>query len=146
MKEYKRENNEDIRFSLHDSNIIDLDFDYDRNALILKTQYGYVDIKNNEMVEGDIIIEEVHLEDSYVYLHEYKNVLSGNVGGFVGEKMDLGTFISAFSLKFKSLNVMSEFDSYKTYMLTGFLSRGMDELEVFVEIFYDGNLLYRVRK
>lgn len=143
MKEYKRKHL-DQRFSLHDANIIDIDFDYDNNDLIFKTQYGFVAIKENEMVEGEIILKEVSLEDSYVYIMEYKNVLAGNVGSFVGEKMDLQSFISAFYTKFKNIDVVSEYDSYKTYLLTGFLSRGDEYLEVNIEIFYQGEFLYRV--
>ncbi len=101
MKEYKR-NYTNQRFSLHDANIIDIDFDYDNNDLIFKTQYGYVNIDKNEMVVGEIILKDVSLEDSYVYIKEYKNVLAGNVGSFVGEKMELQNFISAFYTKFKN--------------------------------------------
>ena len=143
MKEYKRIYT-DQRFSLHDANIIDIDFDLDCHDLILKTQYGFVDINKNEMVEGEIILKDVSLEDSYVYILEYKNVLAGNVGSFVGEKMDLQNFISAFYTKFKNIDVVSEYDSYKTYLLTGFLSRGNEYLEVNIEIFYCGDFLYRV--
>lgn len=143
MKEYKRKYT-DQRFSLHDANIIDIDFDLDSHDLIFKTQYGFVDIKENEMVKGEIILKDVSLEDSYVYIMEYKNVLAGNVGSFVGEKMDLQNFISAFYTKFKNIDVVSEYDSYKTYLLTGFLSRGNEDLEVNIEIFYHGDFLYRV--
>lgn len=143
MKEYKRKHL-DQRFSLHDANIIDIDFDLDCHDLILKTQYGFVDINKNEMVEGEIILKDISLEDSCVYIMEYKNVLAGNVGSFVGEKMDLQNFISAFYTKFKNIDVVSEYDSYKTYLLTGFLSRGDEYLEVNIEIFYQGDFLYRV--
>lgn len=143
MKEYKR-NYTDQRFGLHDANIIDIDFDLDSHELIFKTQYGFVDIKKNEMVEGEIILKDVSLEDSYIYIMEYKNVLTGNVGSFVGEKMDLQNFISAFYTKFKNIDVVSEYDSYKTYLFTGFLSRGDEVLEVSMEIFYQGDFLYRV--
>ena len=143
MKEYKRKHL-DQRFSLHDANIIDIEYDYETNDLIFKTQYGFVDINKNEMVEGEIILKDVSLEDSYVYILEYKNVLAGNVGSFVGEKMELQNFISAFYAKFKNIDVVSEYDSYKTYMLTGFLSRGDEHLEVNIEIFYCGDFLYRI--
>lgn len=145
MTEYKKEINSNLRFSLHDANIIDLDFDYDKNALVFKTQYGFVDIEKNEMVDGDIILEGVSLENSYVYIMEYKNVLTGNIGSFIGEKMDLQTFISAFYSKFGSFEVMSEYDSYKTWLLTGFLKREDDILEANLEIFYEGDFIYKVR-
>lgn len=143
MKEYKR-NYTDQRFSLHDANIIDIDFNYETNNLIFKTQYGFVDIKKDEMVEGEIILKDVSLEDSYVYIMEYKNVLTGNVGSFFGEKMELQNFISAFYTKFKNIDVISEYDSYKTYLLTGFSSRGHEDIEVSIEVFYHGDFLYMV--
>lgn len=143
MKEYKRKNT-DQRFSLHDANIIDIKYNYETNDLIFKTQYGFVDINKNEMVEGEIILKDVSLEDSYVYILEYKNVLAGNVGSFVGEKMNLYSFIATFYTKFKNIDVISEYDSYKTYALTGFLSRGDEDLEVSMEIFYCGDFLYRI--
>ena len=41
--------------------------------------------------------------------------------------------------------VMSEYDSYMTYMLSGFLKRGSEELEANIEIFYNGDIIYNVR-
>ena len=98
------------------------------------------------MVEGEIILEGVSWDDSYVYIMEYKNVLTGNVGSFVGEKMYLGNFIDAFYSKFGSFDVMSEYDSYMTYMLSGFLKRGNEDLEANIEIFYNGDFIYNVKE
>ena len=131
-----------LKFSLHDANIVEIDFDYDQSALILKPDSGFVDIENDKMVDGEIRIEGVSLDDSYVYIMEYKNVLTGNIGSFVGEKMDLQSFLSAFPTKFGSFDVMSEYDGYKSLLLTGFLSRGEDDLEALIEIFYHGDFYY----
>lgn len=145
MAKYLREKSPNFKFSLHDAKIIDIDYDYGENRLIFKTQSGFIDIERNEMVEGEIILEGVSLDDSYVYIMEYKNVLTGNVGSFVGEKMYLSDFVGAFDSKFGSFDVMSEYDSYMTYMLSGFLKRGNEELEANIEIFYNGDFIYNVR-
>lgn len=144
MQDHKRRVQEDARFSLHDAKVIDMDFEDDKKTLVFKTQNGFVDIEKNKVVQGEVGIEGTSLEDSYVYIMEYKNVLTGNIGSFIGEKMNLLTFISAFHTKFLSFDIMSEYDSYKTYVLSGFLSRGEDDLEARIEIFYWGDFVYRV--
>lgn len=145
MAKFLREKPSNFKFSLHDAKIIDIDYDYGENRLIFKTQSGFIDIERNEMVDGEIILEGVSWEDSYVYIMEYKNVLTGNVGSFIGEKMYLSNFVDAFYSKFGSFDVMSEYDSYMTYMLSGFLKRGSEELEANIEIFYNGDFIYNVR-
>lgn len=145
MAKYLREKPSNFKFSLHDAKIIDIDYDYDENRLTFKTQSGFIDIERNEMVDGEIILEGVSWDDSYVYIMEYKNVLTGNVGSFVGEKMYLGNFIDAFYSKFGSFDVMSEYDSYMTFMLSGFLKRESEDLEANIEIFYNGDFVYNVR-
>lgn len=145
MAKFLREKSPNFKFSLHDAKIIDIDYDYGENRLIFKTQRGFIDIERNEMVDGEIILEGVSWDDSYVYIMEYKNVLTGNVGSFVGEKMYLSNFVDAFYSKFGSFDVMSEYDSYMTYMLSGFLKRGNEELEANIEIFYNGDVIYNVR-
>lgn len=145
MAKYLREKPSNFKFSLHDAKIIDIDYDYGENRLIFKTQSGFIDIERNEMVDGEIILEGVSWDDSYVYIMEYKNVLTGNVGSFVGEKMYLSNFVDAFYSKFGSFDVMSEYDSYMTFMLSGFLKRGSEELEANIEIFYNGDIIYNVK-
>ncbi|WP_308553399.1 hypothetical protein [uncultured Peptoniphilus sp.] len=145
MAKYLREKPSNFKFSLHDAKIIDIDYDYGENRLIFKTQSGFIDIERNEMADGEIILEGVSWDDSYVYIMEYKNVLTGNVGSFVGEKMYLSNFVDAFYSKFGSFDVMSEYDSYMTFMLSGFLKRGSEELEANIEIFYNGDIIYNVR-
>ena len=145
MAKFLREKLPDFKFSLHDAKIIDIDYDYGENRLIFKTQSGFIDVERNEMVDGEIILEGVFWDDSYVYIMEYKNVLTGNVGSFVGEKMYLSNFVDAFYSKFGSFDVMSEYDSYMTYMLSGFLKRGSEDLEANIEIFYNGDIIYNVR-
>lgn len=144
MAKFLREKSPDFKFSLHDAKIIDIDYDYGENRLIFKTQSGFIDIERNEMVDGEIILEGVSWDDSYVYIMEYKNVLTDNVGSFVGEKMYLGDFVSEFDSKFGSFDVMSEYDSYMTYVVSGFLKRGNEELEANIEIFYNGDFIYNV--
>lgn len=145
MAKYLREKSPNFKFSLHDAKIIDIEYDYGENRLIFKIQSGFIDVERNEIVEGEIILEGVSWDDSYVYIMEYKNVLTGNVGSFIGEKMYLGDFVGAFDSKFGSFDVMSEYDSYMTYMLSGFLKRGNEELEANIEIFYKGDIIYNVR-
>lgn len=146
MTKYLREKSPDFKFSLHDAKIIDIEFDYGENRLIFKTQSGFIDIERNEMVDGEIILKGVSWDNSYVYIMEYKNVLTGNVGRFIGEKMYLGDFVGAFDSKFGSFDVMSEYDSCMTYMLSGFLKRGNEDLEANIEIFYNGDFIYNVKE
>ena len=92
-----------------------------------------------------MIITGVSPEDSYVTIMEYKNVLTGNVGSFVGEKMTLVSFLDAFDSKFKATDIMSAYHGYKSCFITGYLSRGDEDLEIYMDIFYRGDFIYRVR-
>lgn len=146
MTDYKREKEAGDRFSLHDAHIIAMDFDYDSGELRLLPQYGFADTAADGMVDGEVIITGVSFEDSYITLMEYKNVLAGNVGGFVGEKMTLATFFDAFDSKFKAMDIMSTYHDYKNCFITGYLSRGDEALEIYMDIFYRGDFIYRVRE
>lgn len=146
MTDYTRKKEAGERFSLHDAHIIAMDFDYDSGELHLVPQYGFADIAADGMVEGEVVITGVSTEDSYISLMEYKNVLAGNVGGFVGEKMTLETFYDAFHSKFKAMDIMSTYHGYKNCFITGYLSRGDEDLEIYMDIFYRGDFIYRVRE
>lgn len=146
MTDYKREKEAGERFSLHDAHIIAMDVDYDSGELRLLPQYGFVDTVADAMVDGEVIITGVSPDDSYVTIMEYKNVLTGNVGAFVGEKMTLTTFHDAFHSKFKAIDIMSTYHGYKNCFITGFLSRGDEALEIYMDIFYRGDFIYRVRE
>lgn len=146
MTDYKRERETGDRFSLHDAHIVAMDCDYDNGELRLVPQYGFVDTLTDTMVEGEVIITGVSPEDSYITIMEYKNVLTGNVGGFVGEKMTLVSFLDAFDSKFKAMDIMSSYHGYKSCFITGFLSRGDEALEIYMDIFYRGDFIYRVRE
>lgn len=141
MKEYIREKNFNFKFSLHDAAIID--FVRQNDNLFIKTDYGYIDILENKCVDGDILITDVSFEDSYVYLMEYKEVLCGNIGNFKGEKICLDTFVKSFSNNFLKLDVIGEYDSYNTIVLSGFLSNSKDIFEAWFEIYFDGDFIYR---
>lgn len=78
-----------------------------------------------------MIITGASPEDSYVTIMEYKNVLTGNVGSFVGEKMTLVSFLDAFDSKFNAMDIMSAYHGYKSCFITGYLSRGDDDLEIY---------------
>lgn len=146
MTDYKRERETGDRFGLHDTHIVAMDCDYDSGELRLMPQYGFVDTMTDTMVEGDVIITGASPEDSYVTIIEYKNVLTGNVGGFVGEKMTLVSFLDAFDSKFKAMDIMSSYHGYKSCYITGYLSRGEEALEIYMDIFYRGDFIYRVRE
>ena len=146
MTDYKREKEAGDRFSLHDVHIIAMDYDYDSGELRLIPQYGFVDTEADAMVDGEVIITGVSPDDSYVTILEYKNVLTGNVGGFVGEKMTLATFLDAFDSKFGAMDIMSTYHGYKNCFITGYLSRGDEALEIYMDIFYRGDFIYRVRE
>lgn len=146
MTDYKRERETGDLFSLHDAHIVAIYCDFDRGELRLKPQYGFVDTASDEMVEGEVIITGVSFEDSYITIMEYKNVLTGNVGSFVGEKMTLVSFLDAFDSKFKAIDIMSTNHGYMSCFITGFLSRGDDDLEIYMDIFYRDDFIYRVRE
>ena len=146
MTDYKREKEAGDRFSLHDAHIVDVDFGYEREVLCLIPQCGFVDTEADAMVDGEVIVTGVSPEDSYIYIMEYKNVLTGNVGAFVGEKMTLATFLDAFHSKFKAMDIMSTYHGYKNCLITGFLRRGDEDLEIYMDIFYRGDFIYRVRE
>lgn len=146
MTDYKRERETGDRFSLHDAHIVAMDCDYDSGELRLVPQYGFVDTMTDSMVEGEVIVTGVSPEDSYVTIIEYKNVLTGNVGSFVGEKMTLVSFLDAFDSKFKAMDIMSSYHGYKSCFITGYLSRGDEDLEIYMDLFYRGNFIYRVRE
>ena len=146
MTDYKKTKDTGDRFSLHDAHIIAMDYDYEQEKLRLLPQYGFVDTAADAMVDGEVIITGVSVEDSYISIMEYKNVLTGNVGSFVGEKMTLTTFHDAFHSKFKAIDIMSTYHGYKNCFITGFLSRGDEALEIYMDIFYRGDFIYRVRE
>lgn len=64
-------------------------------------------------------------------------------GGFVGEKMTLATFFDAFHSKFNAMDIMSTYHGYKNCFITGFLSRGDENLEIYMDLFYRGDFIYR---
>lgn len=146
MTDYKREKEAGDRFSLHDAHIIAMDVDYDSGELRFIPQYGFVDTAADAMVDGEVIITGVSPDDSYATIMEYKNVLAGNVGGFVGEKMTLATFLDAFDTKFGAMDIMSTYHGYKSCFITGYLSRGDEDLEIYMDIFYRGDFICRVRE
>lgn len=146
MTDYKRERETGDHFGLHDAHIVAMDCDYDSGELRLMPQYGFVDTMTDTMVEGDVIITGASPEDSYVTIIEYKNVLTGNVGGFVGEKMTLVSFLDAFDSKFNAMDIMSSYHGYKSCFITGYLSRGDEDLEIYMDLFYRGDFIYRVRE
>ncbi|WP_159082077.1 hypothetical protein [Aedoeadaptatus coli] len=146
MIDYKRKHETGDRFSLHDAHIIAMDYDYEMEELRLLPQYGFVDIQADTMVDGEVVITGVSFEDSYVTILEYKNVLAGNVGSFVGEKMTLTTFLTAFDSKFKAIDIMSTYHGHKICFITGYLSRDDEALEINMDIFYRGDFIYRVRE
>lgn len=145
MTDYKKTKDTGDRFSLHDAHIIAIDYDYEMEELRLLPQYGFIDTAADAMVDGEVVITGVSLDDSYITLMEYKNVLAGNVGGFVGEKMTLATFLDAFYSKFNAMDIMSTYHGYKNCFITGFLSRGDEDLEIYMDIFYRGDFINRVR-
>lgn len=143
MRKEIRDKVRESRFSLHDAKIIGMQ--KQGEDLLLETDYGFVDILRNKMVEGDILIKGVSFEDSYVYIMEYKNVLCGNVGSFTGEKMTLETFIGQFQNEFASFDIINEYEGYHSFYMNGFLSRSHMVLEASIDIFYRGDFIYQIR-
>lgn len=61
-------------------------------------------------------------------------------------KNDPHHFYDAFHSKFKAMDIMSTYHGYKNCFITGFLSRGDEDLEIYMDIFYRGDFIYRVRE
>ena len=142
MKTYKRKI-VDQRFSLHDSKIIKIQKEED--DLVFFFDYGFVDIHENRMVEGRLRIKGYRPDDSSVYIIDYGDNLCGNPGKFTGKKMSLDDFIKNFNENKMTLDVMTEYDAYGTYVLDGFLNMDMQCQEVRLEIFYlMGQVYYEI--
>lgn len=149
MKQYIRPKNEALRFSLHDARILDFQFDYDSDTLTLVMDAGYVDIEKDAVVEGNVVIRGVSLEDSYVYLFDYRNVLCGNMGSFEGEKLTLESFLCAYPTRFRGFDLASEYDGYRAFGMSGMISRNSErpeEAEAIFDIYYQGDFVYEVRE
>lgn len=142
MKTYKRKT-VDQRFSLHDSKIIRIQKEED--DLVFLFDYGFVDIHEDRMVEGRFRIKDSRPEDSYAYLMDYGENLCGNPGEFTGKKMSLDDFIKDFNENKMTLDVMTEYDAYGTYVLDGFLNMDRHCQEVRLEMFYlMGQVYYEI--
>lgn len=142
MKTYKNQEIKDGEYSLHDANIIDIYMDGD--DLILVTSSGYVDLRENKQVDGNIRIKDISLEDSYVYLMEYKKVLCGNPGKFIGEKMRLKKFLKKFKKSQDHIDIIDEYHAYMTLSLGGFFTHKEKIKEIKLDLFYRGDLLYEL--
>lgn len=144
MKIYKREKYSDQAYSLHDASIINIYRDGD--DLVLETDYGYVDIKNNTMVYGNIRIKDVSFDDSYVYTMAYKKVLCGNPGKFKGKKMELGKFIKKFKKTEDKVEIVEESQAYRRINLSGFIMKKDKIKEIFLDIYYLGDFVYEIEE
>ena len=132
MKIYDKE-----KLSFHDTGVLDLDYDFEKNTLRLITDYGLA-IEGYE--DFDISIGDISLDDSYVYILDYKNVLAGNIGVFAGEKLGLLDLITSYDSKFKRIDLTGDLHSYKGIFITGYIQRGEELLEIFIDIFYHGEI------
>ena len=136
-------------FSLHDARIIDFEWDEARKNLRLCTDYGFADLRTDEMSDGDILIEGVSLEDSYVCLLKYIDVLCGNPGRFSGEKMTLADFIRVWTERYTGFDLMGEYYGFRSFVTEGFLmtkSQKPEALEAYFEIYYEGDFVYELRE
>lgn len=135
---------DDLEFSLHDANIIDI---YkDKNDLILESDYGFVDLRSNMQVDGNIRIQEISLEDSYVYLLTYKKVLCGNLGKFTGEKMTLKKFLKKFQKAKGHIDIIDEYHAYQILSLGGFFTHKSQIKEIKIDFFYRGDIVYQIEE
>lgn len=134
------------KYSLHDVAIIDLDYDFYKNELSLITDYGIMTIGEKKQTDFDLAIGGVGLDDSYVYILDYKNVLAGNKGAFVGEKLGLLDLITSYDSKFKKIDIVSDLHSYREVLLIGYIQRGQEILEIFIDIYYDGKIYLEGKK
>lgn len=105
-----------------------------------------MDVVRDEMVKGRIRIRNVWFSDSYVHVLHYRDVLCGNVGRFSGKKMTLADFVVEFSKHRSRMDIMGEFDGYRTVVFTGFVTTGERIAEVLMEIDYSGDFLYEIKE
>jgi len=116
MNKITRRNSIDIPYSLHDGAVIG--FDIIKDKLLMKFQYGFIStMEPFKQIEGKVEFEKIDWDFSYAYIFEYQDVLCGNVGSFIGKKMELSTFISQYK-NFK-FDIVDETYGYNQSNLTG---------------------------
>ena len=140
---YKRESLPNFRYSLHDASLINIEVQ--GQDLILKTDYGFVNIEKNQQVDGDIILQEISLEDSYVHLMEFKKVLCGNPGNFSGEKIQMSDFLEKYKKDHIKIDIMGEYCGFRTLFIRGYLSLKDEIYEIHMELYYEGDFIYQIK-
>lgn len=144
MKLCKREVYPDQAYSLHDASVINIL--KDGKDLVLEMDCGYVDIKNDTVVYGNIRLKDVSFDDSFVYLMTYKNTLCGNPGKFKGNKMELEKFIKKFTKDKDKIDILGENQAYRTLNLSGYLMRKDKIKEIILDIYYRGDFIYEIKE
>lgn len=131
-----------LPYSLHDSRICSIELHGDH--LLLRFENGFMKTDSMmEQVDGNIEITKVDLDFCHIYLMEYTDVLCGNKGHFVGEKISLAKFIEKADIH---IDVMEETYGDNQLKLSGYLSTKDGCQECLVTLYYFGDVWYQVYK
>ena len=143
MKTVVKQPDPEPPYSLHDAHIMELRAEGD--TLRLVTQYGYVcTTPSFGQVDGDVEITGIDWDFSSVYVMEYRGVLCGNYGSFIGRKMTMEDFLREYPEA--TLDVLDETYGYNQVKLDGFLNVGERCLEFQLDVCYAGEFRYLLKE
>lgn len=106
-------------------------------------EYGYIELKGeNRQVDGDVLIEDVSMNFSDVYLLSE----NGAYGKFRGERMELEAFLDRY--RDISFEILDEAYGYNTVSYRGYLSMPDKEnlVEAMISLYYTGHIVYEVKE
>ena len=122
-------------YTLHDMNVIALNVK--GNTLIMRTQSGIIDTAPPcRQVGGFVEFHGVQWDFCYVYLLG----VTGNTGGFTGEKLFLRDFLAGVDSF--GFSVMDETYGYNMSKLSGFLLYDRRHCECILEIYHEGDMVF----
>ncbi len=125
-------------YSLHDMQVNKLKI-IDNN-IKLYFENGFIELKEPyKQVNGNIIIEEIDLDFSNVYILSN----NGKYGDFKGKKLSLSKFIKKYK-KYK-LEIIDEMYGYNQVSYCGYLYLPHKNKlkEIIISIYYYGDIIYK---
>lgn len=129
-------------YSLHDARLTGLIPEGD--TIRLNIQCGYVETTAPfEVVDGDVEITGLDWDFCWAYMMDYPDVLCGNCGSFVGEKLSIPDFLKKYQPV--SIDVIDETYGYRQVKFSGFLNHESRCLEVMMEFCYAGEFRYLLK-
>lgn len=133
-----REKAVDLPYSLHDAVVEDLRIE--GQDLVLLFQEGYIEVQNDEYVDGQLRVCDVNFEDSYAYLMKFEGV---NMGDFSGRKMTLAEMVETFRREWQ-MEILDEYDGYNGLCLTGVFTQECKIVDFVLEIYYFGHVVWEL--